>query len=450
MTTSEGRPGLHWVGIAAVLIVVAALTALSDYQHAEAMEDSHLYPGATAKMLIRATTKLRAELVAAHLDHMTARVNLLTTMPLRSHSPLATATATPPENPLHSPPPFLTATPSTPPRSLASRYCNSTAAADARGGSAAEVFQSSALHVAFLAVGGVYGPAIRRIVLDIVAHTGDDSDIVIHLLVSLGSDSMRNLLPFMPLCDRVAIRWWDTAAFYANHSGAARVCRDVMAAHALGCLYMIKPFLHEVLPPSLGAVLVLDADLRVVGDVRELLVVELEAQRRNGAVLGLAVEMQPEYLEAGLGRGFNGGVQLLDLHAMAHSPAYRGFLANGSWGYIQPSNQAWGDQTFYTLINVTMERVGQHLIHEISCGWNLNLQTAGLRQPDMFTKYPFVHLRECTAPVRIVHGNGRVYQQCRLMTMGDAELLEVVRLNKAYDFTRNTQKPCGVYALRER
>ena len=112
-----------------------------------------------------------------------------------------------------------------------------------------------------------------------------------------------------------------------------------MAAHMLGCLYMIKPFLHEVLPPSLGAVLVLDTDLRVVGDVRELLVGELEAQRISGAVLGVAVEMQPEYLKAGLGRGYNGSVQLLDLQAMAHSPAYRGFLATVVGAISNPENR---------------------------------------------------------------------------------------------------------------
>ena len=113
------------------------------------------------------------------------------------------------------------------------RYCNLTAAADARNGSAAEVFHSKTLNVAFLAVDPhTYGPNIRRIVLDIAAHTGGDSDIVIHLLVSLGSDTLINFLSFMPLCELVAIRVWDTAAFYAYHTGAARVPRRHGRAHA--------------------------------------------------------------------------------------------------------------------------------------------------------------------------------------------------------------------------
>ena len=103
-----------------------------------------------------------------------------------------------------------------------------------------------------------------------------------------------------------------------------------------GPIYLYKPLLHLVLPTWLSHVIVLDTDLFVFSDVRELW--QEFARFGPRELLGLAVEQCPSYLEVRAlgGMGLNGGVQLLALSRMRSSAAYAKLVGPAASARAEP------------------------------------------------------------------------------------------------------------------
>jgi hypothetical protein len=264
---------------------------------------------------------------------------------------------------------------------------------------------------------------VRKALADIVAHTA--AEVVFHI----ATDTMPlnpAIVAEIPRCEGVSfavmdfrpqvIAAWPTCdAFGAPRS--SKVCWD-----------LIKVLWHRVFPESIDSLLVLDADIRVIGDVRELFERELAAMRATKKIVGVAMELQPTYLSEGLGRGYNGGVQLQDLAAMRASTTYATFL-------VQPGDRSayrnvadLSDQTLYTMLNATAP-----LVHELPCVWNLQFclyhfnKKAVLR--DMFA---FAHISNCVGAPRLAHGNGGTYHVHGLgQAQSDQDVIAVIDLVKA-------------------
>ena len=176
--------------------------------------------------------------------------------------------------------------------------------------------------------------------------------------------------------------------------------RYTKLTHGPGSVYMYKPLLHHLLPPSMDRALVLDTDLYLPSRAFDLagLWDEFEAFPPEAA-LGLALEQQPTYEH--LGGGFNGGVQLLHLARMrTHRGLYERELercatgACGDIGYL-------GDQTFYSEVR----KATPSLFHALPCGWNLQLST-------QFWNHPrFMALSSCEDHCRMVHGNEPIFKR---------------------------------------
>ena len=152
--------------------------------------------------------------------------------------------------------------------------------------------------------------------------------------------------------------------------------RYTKLTHGPGSVYMYKPLLHHLLPPSMDRALVLDTDLYLPSRAFDLagLWDEFEAFPPEAA-LGLALEQQPTYEH--LGGGVNGGVQLLHLARMrTHRGAYARELercatgACGDIGYL-------GDQTFYS----AAWRRTPSLFYSVPCGWNRQLSDNAYHHP---------------------------------------------------------------------
>lgn len=140
------------------------------------------------------------------------------------------------------------------------------------------------------------------------------------------------------------------------------------------CVYLTKVLLHEILPVS--AVLALDMDIRVVGNLTELWNM-LPDMRRTGALVGMAYEQQPTYMlrrtRWGRLQGFNGGVQLHDLDGQRRQ--------HGQWSSLISdlhNSDGWrlyggylnlGDQTLFTMWNYSHP----NLFYKLHCGWNRQL-----------------------------------------------------------------------------
>jgi len=204
-----------------------------------------------------------------------------------------------------------------------------------------------------------------------------------------------------------------------------RLCTEFENANK-ACLYLLKPFLFTLLPASVEAVLVLDVDLRVLpgGSLREVLGQRfLRALRRSGALMALAVELQPTYLRIGMEQGFNGGVQVLDLKAQRASASYGAFLEGFSFAHPAYAryrhNLDLGDQTLYSILNETHPSA----VAELQCGWNFNVCQYWRTHGDAGVQWGReASVAGCRGSVRVVHGNGREYFRLGMQSM-EAEAL---------------------------
>ena len=356
----------------------------------------------------------RLLVVLSALLHVTVRSLLI--LPLNVHPTTAKPTSTP-----------------VPDVVLGGRRCNGRTgitAHDALSGD--DVGPSDAGHIAMIAVGSKYREELQRVVADVLNHTDAHSAWVVHLLVQPHSADIGPLLAVLPRCDRLAYRLVDVDALPSTIADFAHVCNTVLQRDPRGCMFLVKAFLHELLPPAVGAIIALDLDIRVLGDVGALLREELPAMRASGTVLGLVRELQPQYLAAGLGFGFNGGVQLHDLAGMRRSAAYQRFLATASWGERAPIYANDGDQTVYVLLNNT----APSLIYELPCGWNVALCVgrwpAAIVDAARASGFDYVG---CRGAIGIAHGNCATYAT---YGMGHLDVSHVVDLvQRVQDAARN-------------
>lgn len=270
------------------------------------------------------------------------------------------------------------------------------------------------LHLYWGAVGDWLADQIVRSLSGTVWNTGVSVPIVVHILIREEQPGEVNELKSkLPRCDALWYRFYDHRVF-ENYTVFNRIVHDMFGRERVPTdwhanrarIFMMKPFLHQLLPESVGAALVLDSDTRPLTDVRGLLVDELAEMRRSGAVVALAPELQPEYLGVGMGQGFNGGVQLLDLKGMRASAAYNSFLRNITWESTKWPNGVHadlGDQTLYTLLNETQPS----LVRTLPCQWNFNTCQYWVKhRQDVSSLYPWVGVHQCPPPVKIYHGNG--------------------------------------------
>ena len=169
-------------------------------------------------------------------------------------------------------------------------------------------------------------------------------------------------------------------------------------------IYMYKPFLYELLP--LDRVLVLDFDVLILGDLRELWD-QFDAFSPS-SVLGLAHSQSPEYSDLGTWphkpgprAGFNGGVQLQHLQRMRADAAAGGaYLRDLRRCAAGGCKRYWklprlGDQTYYTGLCLREPAT----CHVLPCEWNRQLSNR------FYTHRDFRPWHECAPPCKLAHGN---------------------------------------------
>lgn len=159
-------------------------------------------------------------------------------------------------------------------------------------------------------------------------------------------------------------------------------------SHGPGPQYLYKPLLHHVMPADVERLILLDTDIVMVRDVRELFA---EFGRFGTACLGVGNEQSNLYGHSGQGK--NGGVQLLDLKAMRNEPQYDAvldYIASGRdgrrIGYL-------GDQTLYSFLAPDFP----HLFYRLPCEWN--------RQISMHFGFSNFTVHHCPHKCGIIHAN---------------------------------------------
>lgn len=337
----------------------------------------------------------------------------------------------------HAPPGSLVANTSSLPELEARlvRTCDSTAP-PARYSS--DSITADALHVAFLMTNSANPARVRTAVQDILAHTGATVDVVVHLISDVMDDSFPSALPS---CDGLSVNLLDAARM--KDASVARLCSVFgLEVHEHPCYFLLKPLLYQWMPPEVGAVLVLDSDVRVIGDVRELLVAELAALRAAGTPLGVAAEMQPQYAPIIGDAGFNGGVQLQDLQALrALAPAFEEFLggldSSAGISLFGREEARMGDQSLFTLLSTTeLGRTGgaggAPFLRLLPCTWNVQLCLYHSNENEQNrARFPGLHVSACKGAPRLIHGNGGTYSDYVLDRWDDKKLAAIVSRVKA-------------------
>lgn len=297
------------------------------------------------------------------------------------------------------------------------------------------------LHIAFMAVLSVNPSRMRLAVLDVLRqmNTSAFPDVVVHIFTDDLGDTYRTALP---QCDGLSVNLIDIGRA-AEVVDVPRFCSAFgLATHEPGCFYLTKPLWYRWMPAEVDAMLVLDADVRVLGDVRELLVTELAAQRAAGAPFGLAAENLPAYAPTIGSTGVN------DLRAMrVFAPALDAFVS--SLGPESDVIEAFslgvarcGDQSLLTYLNTTKlgqtgGSGGRPVLRLLPCTWNVQLcmgtfthDTSGT----YFARFPWVHVSSCKGKPRLVHGNCGTYDAHRLDQWDDPKLVAIVNRVKAVGF----------------
>ena len=252
-----------------------------------------------------------------------------------------------------------------------------------------EKFASRMIDVAFIVVGG---PKLLPKAQQTAEHLNATSSLPVH--VHLVTDKR---LPQQP--------WFTQHLLSAMPAEPAALHRNLSK---LGVgpsfIYMYKPFLYELLP--LDRVLVLDFDVLILGDLRELWD-QFDAFSPS-SVIGLAHSQSPEYSDLGTWphkpgprAGLNGGVQLQHLQRMradvAAGGAYlrdlRRCAAGGCKRYWKLPRL--GDQTYYTGLCLREPAT----CHVLPCEWNRQLSNR------FYTHRDFRPWHECAPPCKLAHGN---------------------------------------------
>ncbi|XP_046335690.2 xyloside xylosyltransferase 1-like [Haliotis rufescens] len=182
-------------------------------------------------------------------------------------------------------------------------------------------------------------------------------------------------------------------------------------------LFFMSIAIHRVLPTDIHKVIMLDADLKFHGDIRNLHALFDEFSDTN--VMGIAHEAQPVYRHQfyqyrsqnkgtrvgepppnGL-TGFNSGVLLLDIDRMRSSTVYNSLITAEVAEQLKTKYSFkghLGDQCFFTLLSLEHEE----LFYVLPCSWNRQLCTwwKGKGYDDVFDLY-----FKCEGHINIYHGN---------------------------------------------
>ena len=159
-------------------------------------------------------------------------------------------------------------------------------------------------------------------------------------------------------------------------------------SHGPGPQYLYKPLLHYVMPADVTRLILLDTDIVMVRDVRDLFA---EFGRFGSAVLGVGNEQSNLYGKGGEGK--NGGVQLLDLKAMRTEPQYDALLDYVATGKDGRRIGYLGDQTLYSFLAPDFP----HLFYRLPCEWN--------RQISMHFGFSNATVHSCPRRCGILHAN---------------------------------------------
>lgn len=286
--------------------------------------------------------------------------------------------------------------------------------------------------------------------MDILNHTDASVEFVVHLI----SDERDGAYPAaLPLCAGLSVNMLD--ATQMKDAGVRRLCRSFgLGDREAQCYYLLKPLLYRWMPSEVDAVLILDTDTRIIGDVRELLIAELAVQRAAGAPLELAAEMQAVYARyTGGHAGFNGGVQLHDLRAMrASASAYEAFLSGlgptAGIDVFEKGAARLGDQSLLTLLNMTaLGRTGgargAPFLRLLPCAWNVQMCLYHFNHVwQNRMRYPWLHLSHCKGKPRLVHGSS-MYGEYKLDRWDDKKLIAIVNRVKAVGQAAPLGQKCG-------
>ncbi|XP_015727350.1 xyloside xylosyltransferase 1 [Coturnix japonica] len=182
-------------------------------------------------------------------------------------------------------------------------------------------------------------------------------------------------------------------------------------------IFFLSVAMHRIMPKEITQIIQVDLDLKYKANIRDLF--EEFNNFQEGAVIGIAREMQPVYRhtfwqyrrenpQTRVGEpppdglpGFNSGVLLLNLEAMRRSKLYNQLLEPSM---VQKLTEKYhfkghlGDQDFFTMVG--MEH--PELFHVLDCTWNRQLCTWWKEHgySDVFDQY-----FRCEGEVKIYHGN---------------------------------------------
>jgi hypothetical protein len=159
-------------------------------------------------------------------------------------------------------------------------------------------------------------------------------------------------------------------------------------SHGPGPQYLYKPLLHYIMPADVDRLILLDTDIVMVRDVRELFA---HFDNFGTAVLGVGNEQSNLYGHNGEGK--NGGVQLLHISRMRSVPQYDAILDRVATGADGRRIGYLGDQTLYSYLAQDF----RHLFYRIPCEWN--------RQISMHFGFHNATVHQCANRCGILHAN---------------------------------------------
>mmetsp|Transcript_127686 Transcript_127686/g.397651 ORF Transcript_127686/g.397651 Transcript_127686/m.397651 type:complete len:420 (-) Transcript_127686:221-1480(-) len=274
------------------------------------------------------------------------------------------------------------------------------------------------VHIGFLVLGKGYLGQVMKVILVIQAMT--QSAVHYHLVVDAESEDeagkqFTGFMSFLKLP-------------FSFHKVPDSVKRSVglhaktLRFTARAEVFALKPFMHRILPPAVGRIILLDTDIFVLDDVRALW--QLFGDFSGSTLLGLATEQQPTYWQCFRGAevlpgdfpgarvpggegdfpGFNGGMQLHDLDALRGSEDYNAVLDDPAvFASLRPVMKCpsagvmdLGDQDMFSIIASRRPQ----WFRVLPCSWNWQAcrfwNNADGMNRDLY---------ECPQAARIFHGN---------------------------------------------
>ena len=282
-------------------------------------------------------------------------------------------------------------------------------------------------------------PELARVLGDVVDGTAAGRPVVLHMMVqdaAVAGGDAQLAATLAGVTAAAAARTvafshvrYDFTAFKRDSPYYDGLCNDFQGnihhqnAKEYACQFLIKPLLWEIITdPAVHYVVAIDTDMRIAGDLADVLTEAVPAMAAKGAGFALVAEQQPTYAfnSPQSARGFNGGVQVMDLPLLRASELYHSLVRVFHWVDTDPR---WrpatdlGDQTLYSIFNYSHPE----LFVELGCHWNRQLCRAWFIIFDERTPQEALLQYErdalCAATeIRVLHGN------CRSQRPGSDEL----------------------------